>query len=179
MDIAEDHRMKLWENEQLNKYMDLAKGLKKLWNMMATVIPILVSILEYLDKETCWTGNYPDHNTWGSIEYFVLEIWGDLQSLGFSNKFSFFRNKTAVRVRLIEDRTQTWFKRNSLENHLSTLRIFNIRNDWKLELISDLNQREKKPTKKKTNKKKKNNNNNNKNKRGGLRKTVMKMWRWG
>ena len=41
-DPLADHRVKLKENETRNKYLDLAKELKKLWNMKVTVIPIVI-----------------------------------------------------------------------------------------------------------------------------------------
>ena len=34
------HRVKLKEYEKRNKYLDLARELKKLWNMKVTIIPI-------------------------------------------------------------------------------------------------------------------------------------------
>ena len=41
MDVADpaDHREKLKECEKRDKYLDLAKELKKLWNMKVTIIP--------------------------------------------------------------------------------------------------------------------------------------------
>ena len=42
--IPEDHRIKMKESEKIDKYLDLARGLKKLWNMKLTVIPIVVGI---------------------------------------------------------------------------------------------------------------------------------------
>ena len=43
--VPEDHIMKLNESEKLDKNMDLASKLKKLWNMKVSVIPIIVGIL--------------------------------------------------------------------------------------------------------------------------------------
>ena len=37
-----DHRIKLKESEKKNKYHDLARELKKLWNMKVTFIPIVI-----------------------------------------------------------------------------------------------------------------------------------------
>ena len=37
-----DHRIKLKECEKKNKYLDLARELKKLWNMWVTIVPIVI-----------------------------------------------------------------------------------------------------------------------------------------
>ena len=37
-----DHRMKIKESKKIYKYLDLAKELKKMWNMTVTEIPIVV-----------------------------------------------------------------------------------------------------------------------------------------
>ena len=36
--VPVDHRVKLKESENRNKYLDLARGLEKLWNMKVTVM---------------------------------------------------------------------------------------------------------------------------------------------
>ena len=40
--VPADHGIKLKENEKKDKYLDLARELKKLWNMKVTVIPIVI-----------------------------------------------------------------------------------------------------------------------------------------
>ena len=40
--VLADHRMKLKEREKKGKYLDLARELKKLWNMKVTVISIVI-----------------------------------------------------------------------------------------------------------------------------------------
>ena len=37
-----DHRVKLKEGEKRDNYLDLARELKKLWNMKVTIIPIVI-----------------------------------------------------------------------------------------------------------------------------------------
>ena len=37
--------MKIKENENEGKYLDLTRALKKLWNMKMTVIPIVLGVL--------------------------------------------------------------------------------------------------------------------------------------
>ena len=40
--VLANHRIKLKEREKRDKYLDLARGLKKLWNMEVTIIPIVI-----------------------------------------------------------------------------------------------------------------------------------------
>ena len=40
--VPADNRIKLKECEKKNKYLDLARELKKLWNMQVTIIPIVI-----------------------------------------------------------------------------------------------------------------------------------------
>ena len=40
--VPADHRIKLKECEKKDKYLDLARELKKLWNMLVTIIPIVI-----------------------------------------------------------------------------------------------------------------------------------------
>ena len=48
-DLA-DHRVKLKEGQTGNKYLDLARALKKLWNINATVIPIVIGACDTVTK---------------------------------------------------------------------------------------------------------------------------------
>ena len=52
MDVAipADNSVKLKESEKWDKYLDLARGLKKLWNMEVTVIPIVIGSLGTVTK---------------------------------------------------------------------------------------------------------------------------------
>ena len=47
--IPADHRIKLKEREKRDKYLDLARELKKLWNMKVTIILIVI--------DAFWHGN--------------------------------------------------------------------------------------------------------------------------
>ena len=40
--VPADHRIKLKECEKIDKYLDLARELKKLWNMKVTIISIVI-----------------------------------------------------------------------------------------------------------------------------------------
>ena len=45
-----DNRAKIKEYEKRDKYFDLARELKKLWNMKMTAIPIAIGSLETISK---------------------------------------------------------------------------------------------------------------------------------
>ena len=49
-DIPTDCRVKIKEIEKRDKYLDLARELKKLWNMKVTVIPIVIGALGTIPK---------------------------------------------------------------------------------------------------------------------------------
>ena len=40
--VPADHRVKLKENEKKDKYLDLARELKKLWNTKVTIISTVI-----------------------------------------------------------------------------------------------------------------------------------------
>ena len=48
--IPADHWVKLKESEKRDKYLDLARELKKLWKMKVTVIPIVIGTLRTVTK---------------------------------------------------------------------------------------------------------------------------------
>ena len=45
-----DHRVKLKDCEKKDKYLDLAKELRKLWNMKVTIIPIVIGTFGTVTK---------------------------------------------------------------------------------------------------------------------------------
>ena len=49
--VPVDHRVKLIENEKKDKYLDLARELKNLWNTKVTVIPIVIGTLGTISEE--------------------------------------------------------------------------------------------------------------------------------
>ena len=49
--VPADHRIKLKESEKKDKYLDLARELKTLWNMKVSIIPILIGALGTVIKE--------------------------------------------------------------------------------------------------------------------------------
>ena len=48
--VPADHRINLKESEKKDKYLDLARELKKLWNMKVTVVPIVIGALGTITK---------------------------------------------------------------------------------------------------------------------------------
>ena len=48
--VPADHRIKLKECEKKDKYVDLARELKKLWNMQVTIIPIVIGAFGTVTK---------------------------------------------------------------------------------------------------------------------------------
>ena len=48
--VPADHRIKLKECEKKDKYLDLARELKKLWNMKVTIEPIMIGAFDTIAK---------------------------------------------------------------------------------------------------------------------------------
>ena len=83
------------ECEKKDKYLDLARELKKLWNMKATIVPIVIGAFGTITKGLL--KGLVDLEVGGRVETIqmtpllrtariprrVLETWGDLFSLRF------------------------------------------------------------------------------------------------
>ena len=92
-DVPADHRIKLKKSEKRDKYLDLARDLKKLWNMKVTIIPIVIGAFGTVTKGLL--KGQEDLEVGGRVETIqttallktarilrrVLETWGDLLSL--------------------------------------------------------------------------------------------------
>ena len=91
--LPADHRIKLKECDKKNKHLNLARELKKLWNMKVTIIPIVIGALVTVAKRLL--KGLEDFEDAGGVETIqttallrtarilrrVLETWGDLLSL--------------------------------------------------------------------------------------------------
>ena len=91
--VPADYRIKLKECEKKDKYLDLAKELKKLWNMKVTIIPIVFGAFGTVTKGLL--KGLKELEVGGRVETIqttallrtarilrrVLETWGDLMSL--------------------------------------------------------------------------------------------------
>ena len=70
--VPADHRIKLKEREKRNKYLDLARELKKSWNIKVTIIPIVIGafgtvtkgLLKGLEDLGSWrpSGDHPNNS---------------------------------------------------------------------------------------------------------------------
>ena len=88
--VPADHRIKLKECEKRDKYLDLARELKKLWNMEVTIVPIVIGAFSTVTKGLL--KSLKDLEVGGRVETIqttallktvrilrrVLETWGDL-----------------------------------------------------------------------------------------------------
>ena len=91
--VPADYRINLKESEKMDKYLDLARELKKLWNMIVTIVPIVIGALGTVTKGLL--KGLEDLEVSGRVETIqttallrtarilrqVLETWGDLLSL--------------------------------------------------------------------------------------------------
>ena len=91
--VPADHRIKLKECEKKDKYLDLTRELKKLWNMQVTIIPIVIGAFGTVSKGLL--KGLEDLEFGGRVETIqtttllkmarilrrVLETWGNLLSL--------------------------------------------------------------------------------------------------
>ena len=96
--VPADHRLKLKEYENRDKYLDLARELKKLWNMKVTIIPIVIAAFGTVIKGLL--KGLEDWEVVGRVETIqttvllktarilrrVLETWRDLLSLNLQWK---------------------------------------------------------------------------------------------
>ena len=90
--VPAEHRINLNESEKKDKDFDLARELKKLWNMKVTIVPIVIGVLGTIIKRLL--KGLEDLEVDGRVETIqptallrtarilrrVLETWGDLLS---------------------------------------------------------------------------------------------------
>ena len=88
--VPADHKLKLKECGLRDKYLDLTRELKKLWNMKVKIIPLVIGAIGKVAKglihgleDTIETSTLLRTTR---IPRRVLEIWGDLLSLKFQWK---------------------------------------------------------------------------------------------
>ena len=91
--VPTDHIKKLKECEKKDKYLDLAREMKKLWNMKVTIVPIVIGAFGTITKGLL--KGLEDLEVGRRVEIIqmtallrmakilrrVLETWGDLLSL--------------------------------------------------------------------------------------------------
>ena len=96
--VPVDHRIKQREFEKRDKYLDLAREVKNLWNMKVTIIPVMIDafgtvtkgLLKGLkDLEDCgWVETIQTTALLKTVRILrrILETWGDLLSLNLRGK---------------------------------------------------------------------------------------------
>ena len=62
--VPADHRINLKECEKKDKYLDLARELKKLWNMKVTIVPIVIDAFGTITKG--WLKKLGGLGSWGT-----------------------------------------------------------------------------------------------------------------
>ena len=91
--VPADHRINLKESEKRDTYLDLAREIKKLWNMKEVIVPLVIGALDTVTKGLI--KGLEDLEVGGRVESIqtaallrtarilrrVQEAWGDLQSL--------------------------------------------------------------------------------------------------
>ncbi len=50
MAVPADYKMEMKESEKINKYLDLARELRKLWNVRVTLIPLVICVFGTVPK---------------------------------------------------------------------------------------------------------------------------------
>ena len=84
--VPAEHRKNLKEFEKKDKYLNLARELKNLWNMKVTIVPIVIGAFGTVTKGTgglgsWWTsGDYPNYSIIESIQN-TEKSPGDLRRL--------------------------------------------------------------------------------------------------
>ena len=105
-DVPANHRVKLKESKKKDKYLDLARELKELWNMKVMIIPIVIGALGTVTEgigKNMMSGDYPNN--------YIIEIGqnteedpGDLRrlavnhelTLAWKNRKSYFADKICL-----------------------------------------------------------------------------------
>ena len=91
--VPADHRIKLEKCDKKDQYIDIARELKKLWNMKGTIVPIMIGAFRTITGRLL--KGLEDLEIGGRVETIqmtallrtarilrkVLETWGDLLSL--------------------------------------------------------------------------------------------------
>ena len=96
--VPADHRVKFKESEKKHKYLDLARELKKLWNIKVTLIPNVIGALGIITEgllkrleDLKITRRVDTTQTAALLKSVrilrrVLDTWGDLLSLRLQGK---------------------------------------------------------------------------------------------
>ena len=128
--VPANHRIKLKECEKKDKYLDLARELKKIWNMKVTIITIVIGAFGAVTKGLLKGLNGLEVG--GRVETIqttallrtarilkrVLETWGDLLSSNSSERLSANTDvKNSQGVNNNVSSSFLWYTNNNLSNH--------------------------------------------------------------
>ena len=131
--VQTHHRVKIKESEKRDKYIDLARELKELWNMKLTGRPIVIGWLWTITKgliktpedlkikkniETIYTTVLLKS---GKILRIVLETWGDLLSLNHLLKLVW--KTLTIMMEYDGDTNWNWCDLNDPQRGLQVLEI--------------------------------------------------------
>ena len=116
--IPANHGIKLKESEKRDKYLDLAREVKKQWNMKVTVIPIIIGALGTIIKEL--VQGLEDMEKRGRVE--IIQTTALLRSRRNTEKSPGNLRRLAV--------TQTPEKNQQLTLMWKTLKDFYDVNKW-------------------------------------------------
>ena len=73
-----DHRVNLKESEKKDNYLDLARELKKLWNMKVMTVPIVIGVLGYIYQPL------RSGRIWHKVNFFKRSLTGLKSEFSFS-----------------------------------------------------------------------------------------------
>ena len=85
--VQVDHRIKLKEYDKKNRYLDLARELKKIWNIKITTIPNVIgafgTITKGIIKRTGWLGSWRKMGDYPNLKHYweLPKYWEDAWSL--------------------------------------------------------------------------------------------------
>ena len=75
-DVPADHWLKLKECKKRDKYLDLSRELKKLWDMKVTIIPIVIGALSSYQMIGTMTGGLGNNGTGGDCTNYSIVAFG-------------------------------------------------------------------------------------------------------
>ena len=96
-----DHRVKIKENEKRNKYINLAREVKKLWNLKVMVIPIINGALRTVSKDwKSWKSEEQPRPSKLQPEYWEESLWLEEICSHFDSGGRLSRSKIIILTKL-------------------------------------------------------------------------------
>ena len=106
MDLAapSDHIVKRKESEKIDKYLDLARGLKKIWNMKVTEIPITLTYVKFFCQRLKVYQMIYDRRFMLNSKIPFIVFWSGLGLKMCLNTSQVVHNKTIIQKSVTLDR---------------------------------------------------------------------------